>query len=80
MADSIISAPTVEVIRRIYDNGSIAGGAFIEVGPDGDGLSLVQVNISGKSAEFFGSAHFTMSPQMAMKLGEALCAAAREAR
>jgi hypothetical protein len=38
------------------------------------------VNISGKSVEFFGVANFTVSPQVAMKLGEALCAAAREAR
>jgi hypothetical protein len=67
---------STEVHRQVWDCGE---GVHIDVGPDGDGLDLVQLSIDGKSAEFFGPARIVMLPGMARAVGKALIAAAKDA-
>ena len=67
---------STEVVRRVFDD---AHGVFIEVGPDSDGLSLVEIRTSGKSAEFFGELRLVLQPEMARLLADALEAAADDA-
>jgi hypothetical protein len=65
-----------EVIRRVFDN---AHGVFIEVGPDSEGLGLVEIRTVGKtSQEFFGELRLVLNPEMATELVGALHAVIME--
>jgi hypothetical protein len=67
-------AYSTELIRRIYDSES---GACIQVAPDG---GLVEVRTPyPASKEHFGDIQFTVSPQVAKLLGNALLDAAADA-
>jgi len=68
-----------EVIRRIYIN---TEGVYLEVGPDADGLGLVEIRNSGSkpSEEWFGKVRFSVEPEFAKQLGQALLDAAGEAK
>lgn len=58
---------SLEVLRRVYDDDS---GAYIEVGPDRDGLDLVEVRTTTKDT--------VMHPKQARLLAKALLACADE--
>jgi hypothetical protein len=66
----------LEVIRRVYEQDS--DGAFIEVGPDGEGHGCVEIRTEGLSAKWFGNIRLLMRPSTAGLLGQALIAAADE--
>lgn len=66
-----------DVIRRVYTD---EGKACIEVGPDADGLGLVELRTTNEiSEEYFGKIRAGMSVEVARSLGSALIAAANEA-
>jgi hypothetical protein len=68
---------TLETIRRVYDDDN---GAFIEIGPDRDGLDLVEVRTTGKeSEEYWGKVRLTLPKAFALKLAEAIRCCAEEA-
>jgi hypothetical protein len=67
----------VEIVRRVYDN---VAGAYVEVGPDGDGLGIVEIRTSGKNVDHFGPIRFAIAPDMALALADAIKACAEEMR
>lgn len=69
-------AYSVELYRKVYDDDH---GVCIEVGPDSDGLGVVQVRTpDAASKEYFGDIRFTVPKEMAAILGKALIDAASE--
>ena len=66
---------SLEMHMRVYDD---AEGVYIRVGPDADGLDLVEVQTDGKSAEYFGPLRLVVHPDMALRLGEALVRVAND--
>lgn len=60
----------IEVVRKVYDN--VAGG-FISVGPDTDGLGLIEV-IPGD----YGNGYIRLPREMASQLAQALWSAAND--
>jgi hypothetical protein len=66
----------LEVIRRVHEQDS--DGAFIEVGPDGEGYGCVEIRTEGLSVEWFGAIRLVMRPSTARLLGQVLIAAADE--
>jgi hypothetical protein len=72
-----VSAPSTDVIRRVFDEG---GEHFIEVGPWPDAPDVLELRtVEGKySAEHWGPLNVTLSPAMAAELGRALLAASGE--
>lgn len=68
----------MEVVRRIFDD---TEGAYIEVGPDADGLDCIEVRTTNaKSKEYFGEFRFSLMPEMAKLLGNALIDAAESVK
>ena len=61
----------VETMRKVFDNEL---GAHIKVGPDADGLKLVEI----EGGEDFGCGRITLDPRMALVLAGAIEATARE--
>jgi hypothetical protein len=72
-----VSAPSTDVIRRVFDE---EGRHFIEVGPWPDAPDVLELRtVDGEySAEHWGRVNVTLSPAMAAELGRALLAAAGE--
>lgn len=67
---------SVEVIRRVFNDDE---GVFIEVGPDSEGLSLIEIRTTEpKSVEWYGKIRLPMSRELALKLGQTLVAAATD--
>ncbi len=64
-----------ETVRRICDN---QRGTYIEIGPDGDGLGLIEVRTSGKSAEHYGEIRLVIPTVMARLLSYALVRCSEE--
>lgn len=58
---------SLEVFMRIYDDDT---GDYYQIGPDGDGLDLVQLSAHQKGGEEYSS--FVMPIEAAMKFSEAL--------
>jgi hypothetical protein len=68
---------TTELVRNVWHDKE---GVAIQVGPDADGLNLVQVKTyDKKSEEFYGPIRFTMDADIARALGWALIRASEEA-
>jgi hypothetical protein len=68
---------TTELVRNVWHDKE---GVAIQVGPDADGLNLVQVKTcDAKSEEFYGPIRFTMDADVARALGRALINAADDA-
>jgi hypothetical protein len=68
---------TTELVRNVWHDKE---GVAIQVGPDADGLNLVQVKTyDKKSEEFYGPVRFTMDASIARALGRALINAADDA-
>ena len=68
---------TTELVRNVWHDKE---GVAIQVGPDADGLNLVQVKTyDKKSEEFYGVIRFTMDAEVARSLGRALIDAADDA-
>jgi hypothetical protein len=68
---------TTELVRNVWHDKE---GVAIQVGPDADGLNLVQVKTyDKKSEEFYGPVRFTMDASIARALGQALINAADDA-
>jgi hypothetical protein len=68
---------STEVVRRVFDD---SDGVYIEVGPDSDGLDLIQVSTSGESEEYYGKLRLILAPEQARHLAKALLAAADESK
>lgn len=67
---------TTEVLRRVYDDGS---GNYIEVRPDPDCPDLVRIHTSAPgSIEMYGLFEIVITPEMALKLAQAIAASAEE--
>lgn len=65
---------TMETIRRLYDD---VEGVYVEVGPDSDGLGMVQISTPDKkSKEWFGDIRLVLSPLRARILATMLLDAA----
>lgn len=65
-----------DVVRKVWLKG---GGAEIEVGPDPDGLGCVRVLTRTKDdQDYFGKFDFILAPEIAITLGEAIIATAKE--
>lgn len=68
---------TVENVHRVFHRDG--DGAFVEVGPDGDGVGCVEIRTTGKpSEEFFGAVRLVLDPGMARLVADALRRAADE--
>ena len=65
----------IEHVRRVFDN---QHGGHIAVGPDSDGLGLVQISTDEKSSGDFGLAQLAIHPAMARLLGTAIIEAAND--
>lgn len=65
----------IEIVRHVYDTDS---GTCVEVGPDAEGGSHVEIRTLGKNADYWGEIRLTLPPEMAMELGRALIAAAND--
>ena len=69
--------PYVESVYKIYS--PEGDGAFLEVGPDSDGLDMIEVRTTDKaSEEWFGKFRFGVPKDMAKALGEILIKASQE--
>lgn len=67
---------STEVVRKVYDDDE---GFHISVGPDSDGLDLVQISTDGEeNKKFFGDLRLCLFPAMARELGHALIDTADE--
>ena len=60
----------IEVERKVFDN---ENGAHIKVGPDRDGLGLIQI----EGGDDFGKG-LILAPELALVLAEAIAATAKE--
>jgi hypothetical protein len=50
-----------ETVHRIYDNSE--SDAFIQIGPDADGLGLVRMSISKNGERVWGNCDLTMNKE-----------------
>lgn len=67
---------SIEVVRRVFDD---KDGYWLEVAGDADGLGCVRICAANADMkEYWGGIDFTMPPDFARKLGEALIACALE--
>jgi hypothetical protein len=67
---------STEVVRKVYDD---EDGVYIQVGPDGDGLDLVELRVSDEeSKKYYGDVRITLYPAQARLLADALLACADE--
>lgn len=66
---------SLETVRRVFDD---SDGVYLEVGPDPDGLGLVQVSTVRESAEHYGTIRLVLLPEQARLLAAALNASASE--
>jgi hypothetical protein len=71
-----MSKYSTEVIRQVWDD---AYGVFLQIGPDDDGIGLIQMETTtAKAIEFYGKVRLLVTPEMAVLLGKALIAAGEE--
>lgn len=66
---------SLEVVRRVYDDDD---GVFIEIGPDRDGLNLIELSTSGESQKHYGPLRLCLNPAQARLIAKSLAAAADE--
>lgn len=67
---------STEVLRRVYND---TDGVYLQVGPDSDGLDLVQLSTPGKdNEEYYGMIRLVVTPEQAKLLGLALIDTADE--
>ena len=68
---------STEVFRCVYNDDT---GAYIQVGPDGDSLDLVDIRtVDPHSIEYYGKCQLTLHPEYAIALARAILQAAQEA-
>lgn len=63
----------IEVVYKIFNN---ADGAYLEVGPDSDGLGCVELRVPEKQEHYFGKVRLAVSPELARLIGQAMIKAA----
>lgn len=63
----------METIRRVYDN---RDGSYIEIGPDSDGIGLVEIRV--KLPDGGGTTYVTMTNPTAQLVAKALLEACKE--
>jgi hypothetical protein len=69
----------IEVVRNIYSEDSFATGAYIQVGPDCDGLDNVRIcTQDAVSRDYWGAIDFNLSTEMATALAHAILAAVKD--
>ena len=64
---------TMELVRKIWNDKE---GYSVEVGPDSDGLNLVEVRSRDDQGKIYN--RFTMTPEMARLVSDAIAACASE--
>jgi hypothetical protein len=67
---------STEVVRKIWDD---EDGVYVQVGPDGDSLDLVELRtVDETSEQFYGKIRFVMHPIQAREVAAAILACADE--
>lgn len=61
----------VEVMRKVFDN---KNGGYISIGPDTDGLGLIEI----KPSEYFGTGYIVIPKEMLKIFAQALLTASDE--
>lgn len=61
----------IEISRKVFDN---ITGRHVTVGPDSDGLGLIEI----KSSDDFGNGYIRINKEMAEKFAEAILATSKE--
>jgi hypothetical protein len=67
---------SIEIVRKVHDD---RDGVYLEVGPDLDTGTALELRAVGKaSIEYFGQIRLMLTHEMAAKLGKALIDASKE--
>ena len=68
-----------EIVRNVYSEDSFADGAYIQVGPDRDGLDNVRIcTQDAVSRDYWGSFDFNLTKEMAVELAHAILAVVQD--